>query len=125
MKPFALLTGPILALALVATPMVAQDAEVPETPEVEDAPSFLEEGAKLFLRSLIDEMEPALQGMAEGMENFAAEIQPMLRELVRLMDNVTDYHAPEMLPNGDIIIRKRLPGEEIDREIGPDGEIDL
>jgi hypothetical protein len=112
-----------LALTLAVTPVAAQDAEVPEADE--DAPSLFEESARLFFRSLIEEMEPALEGMAEGMEDFAAQMEPYLRDLARLMDNITDYHAPEVLPNGDIIIRKRKPGEELRPEFGSRGEIDI
>jgi hypothetical protein len=43
------------------------------------------------------------------------------------MGSVTNYHAPEILPNGDIIIRKRQTGEGLDpgEEFGPGGDIEL
>jgi hypothetical protein len=110
-------------MVLAAAPAAA---DTPLLPDVGgDPPSLFEEGARKFFEALIDEMEPALQGMAEGMEEFAGKMEPMLRDLVRMMGSVTDYHAPELLPNGDIIIRKRLPGEELDPEFGPDGDIEI
>lgn len=41
------------------------------------------------------------------MKDFAAEIAPMAERLQTLIDDLDAYEAPEMLPNGDIIIRRR------------------
>lgn len=110
-----------LLLALAAPPLAADEAE-PPAGDVEEGMSLLEEGAKLLFRGLVEEMEPAMREMAEGMEEFAANLEPMLRELVRLMDDLSAYHLPERLPNGDIIIRKKRPGEF---EFGPGGETEI
>ncbi len=105
--------APLLIVALMSSgPALAQDPlPMPPEPEGEvgEGLSLLEEGAKLLLRGLMQEMEPALQGMAEGMEEFAGAVEPMLRDLSRMMGDLSNYHAPEMLPNGDIIIRRKLP----------------
>lgn len=82
--------------------------------------SLLERGMRLFFRGLMDEMEPAMRDMAEGMDEFVANVEPMLRELRRLMDDLTNYHPPERLPNGDIIIRRKTP-----EEMAPEGEIEI
>ena len=37
---------------------------------------------------------------------------PMLAELSALIDDVSMYEMPEILPNGDIIIRRRPPEPE-------------
>jgi len=105
-----------LVLALAAPPAAADEAVPPE------GMSLLEEGAKLIFRGLAEEMEPAMREMAEGMEDFAANLGPMLRELSRLMQDLSSYHLPERLPNGDIIIRRKRPGGP---EFGPGGEIEI
>ncbi len=80
--------------------------------------SLLEQGAKIFLRGLMAEVEPALDDMAQALQ----DAEPMLRELLALVDNIDDYNAPEVLPNGDILIRKKTP-QDIAAE--PTGEIEL
>lgn len=53
--------------------------------------SLIEQGARLLLRGLMAEMEPKL------------------RELERTLDDFGAYHPPEILPNGDIILRRKVP----------------
>lgn len=91
----------IIALALTLSPAMAQDADT------EKGLSLLEEGAGLMLRGLMADMEPAMQDMAEAL----AQAEPMLRDLLSQMDDLTNYHAPEVLPNGDILIRRKLAVE--------------
>ena len=47
---------------------------------------------------------------------------PAMVELLGKIDDLSAYHPPEMLPNGDIIIRRKMP-EEI--EDAPEDEIDI
>ncbi len=65
---------------------------------------LMAEALRLFMRGLIEEMEPAVDGI-EG-----------------LLDDLGAYHAPEVLPNGDIIIRRKRP---LDPEVGEEGEVEL
>ncbi|MBS0125208.1 hypothetical protein [Thetidibacter halocola] len=110
------------AACLTATPLAAQD-------EGDQGLSLMEEGARLFFRGLMSEMEPALrelEGMADEMrpaiEDFAREMGPALRDLMGKVEDWSLYEPPEILPNGDIIIRRKpdpappLPegGEEIE-----------
>lgn len=110
------------SLGLAALPLGAGELapELAPEPGPDDAPSGFDDGLGLFFRQLIEEMEPAMRDLAGEMEAFASGMEPMLRELARRMRDVTDYEPPEMLPNGDIIIRKRRPDE-----FGPGGEIEL
>ncbi|MFW2544089.1 hypothetical protein ACN2XU_15755 [Primorskyibacter sp. 2E107] len=113
--------APFFVLAMLAAPVMAQEPE-------ENGPSLMEEGMKLFMRGLMTEMEPALkelEGMAEEarpfLDDFAREMGPALRDLMGQVQDWSAYHPPEMLPNGDIILRKKTPdavetpeGEEIE-----------
>lgn len=122
----------ILALALCAP--LAAAAEEPPKPEQPESggPSLMEEGAKLFLRGLMTEMEPALDGMAEALEEarpWLEDLGPQLTDLVRLMGDIRHYEGPVMLPNGDILIRRRPDAPPLTPEgprlPGPNGEIEL
>jgi hypothetical protein len=112
-----------LGASLIMSSGSAQEAE-------EDGFSLMEEGAKLFFEGIMREMEPALEeleGLARDMEpalrEFAQEMGPALRGLLDDVEDWSSYHPPEMLPNGDIILRKKSP-EEL-AEPAPDGEIEL
>jgi hypothetical protein len=97
-----------LALCLAATPCLSETpADPPADPEVEQGFSLMEEGAKLLLRGLASRMEPALKDMGAAM----AEMEPKLREVLALIDDLRNYHAPERLENGDILIRRKTPAE--------------
>ena len=102
----------IAILALTSAPAQAQDEE--------RGLSLMERGAQMFLDGIMREMEPAmkdLQGLAEEMEpalrGFLDEMGPAFAELLGQIEDFSAYHAPEMLPNGDIILRKKRPDEMI------------
>ena len=74
----------------------------------------MERGAQLFMEGILKEMEPAIEefeGLADKMgpalKMFADEMGPKLAEILEQVDDWTAYQAPEMLPNGDIIIRRK------------------
>jgi hypothetical protein len=93
-----------LAVAPVAAVAQGEDGGS----DVEEGFSLFEEGARLILRGLMAEMEPAL------------------RDLERVIEGLDAYEAPEVLPNGDIIIRRKRPLEpEGDIEVDPGGEVEL
>ena len=52
------------------------------------------------------------------------EIVPALRELEGALQDWNAYHPPEILPNGDIIIRRKQP-KSPEPELSEDGEIEL
>ncbi|NGM45367.1 hypothetical protein G5B31_07440 [Rhodobacter sp. SGA-6-6] len=122
----------ILALALCA-PLAAAAEEPPKPGQPQDSgTSLMEEGARLLLRGLMTEMEPALDGMAKALEEakpWLEDLGPQLTELVRLMGDIRNYEMPVMLPNGDILIRRRLDAPPLTPEgpqlPGPNGEIEL
>ncbi|MCA0938354.1 hypothetical protein CLG85_013150 [Yangia mangrovi] len=140
--PFALAACLIAApLAPLATPAFSQAADTPGESEdtLDNGPGLMERGADMFLRGLRDELDPALQdlkGLADRMgpalQSFVDEMGPAMAQLSEQIEDWTLYEAPEMLPNGDILIRRR---EKLDPEApeaapempeaGPGGEIEL
>lgn len=99
----------LLALSLaLASPALSQTT--PKGGEVEEGFSLMEEGAKLLLKGLMSEMEPALDEMGKAlsdMEPALKVLQPKMLELLALVDDLTNYQAPERLENGDILIRRK------------------
>ena len=121
----ALILTAVLLSALHAAPAAPQDA-----PEAEGR-SLIEEGARLLFEGLRREMGAALEGVrerAEDMEpalrDFAAQMGPALRDLMDKIGDLRAYHPPEVLPNGDIILRRKTP-QELEAEPLPDGEIEI
>ncbi|RBI86819.1 hypothetical protein DRV85_04440 [Rhodosalinus halophilus] len=122
----------LLAVCLAAAPAAAQES-APETSEEEDGLSLMEEGARLFFRGIMSELDPALrelEGLTRELEpavrDFAREMGPALRDLLGRVEDWSAYHPPEMLPNGDIIMRRKEPLEEPPAETeAPSGPVDL
>ncbi len=94
-----------LVALLTVTPTFAQET-VP-SPEVEEGFSMMEQGVKLLFKGLMAGMEPAMDDMSRAL----TEMQPALKDLMAMIGDIDNYHAPEMLENGDIIIRRKLPSE--------------
>jgi len=119
-------TATVLALTaamLVGTPPALAQEE-------QDGRSLMEEGAQLFWDGLRRELGPALEGLrdrADEMEpalrDFAERMGPALADILDKMGDLSAYHPPEMLPNGDIILRRKTP-QEIEEE-SPEGEIEI
>lgn len=118
-----------LCLCLAAGPVLAEDAPLPKAED--DGFSLMEEGMKLVMRGMMTEMQPALDEMGQAldeMEPHLKELGPKLRQLIALIDDIKNYDAPVMLPNGDILIRRNaplLPKPDILPQPGPNGEIEL
>ncbi len=90
----------LLAVLIAAAP-AAGAQERPDSDDrgdLAEGADLLEQGARLLLRGLMQELAPALREMESG-----------LRDLEALMGDLSLYHAPEILPNGDILIRRRMP----------------
>lgn len=104
MRP--ILPSALLAAALLAAPLAAQTA--PETSgdgEISGGLDLLGQGAQALLRGLMQEIDPALRSLQEGVEGLG----PMFTTLTGLIGDVRHYETPERLPNGDILIRRK-PG---------------
>ncbi|WP_050602891.1 hypothetical protein [Ruegeria sp. 6PALISEP08] len=109
---------------------------MPSSAQEDTDKSLMEQGAELFFEGLRKEMEPALDdllGLADefgpAMQSFLQEMGPALAELAAQVKDWSAYEAPEILPNGDIIIRKKpvedLPEPESKDEEIPEGTTDI
>lgn len=119
MKQIAMTATLALALALPA------QADEKNTDE---GFSLMERGARLLFEGLVQDMEPALremEGLTDQLEpalrGFVENMGPALGDFLGQVDNFSKYHAPEILPNGDIILRRKSPEEMTP----PEGEVDL
>ncbi len=106
-----IITAPLFALML-ATPALGQDE-----------PSLMERGAKQFFEGLMQEMAPALDELTQLMEDagpalqeFMAEMGPKLSAVLEEVEDWSQYEAPEVQPNGDIIIRRKPDAPELTPE---------
>ncbi len=100
----------LVALSL-ATPLAAQEDPAPDE---ERGLSLMERGARMLMEGLMRELEPALEGLEDVgpmFRDFAQEMGPALADIIREVKDWSVYHPPEMLPNGDIIIRRKTPDE--------------
>ncbi len=88
-------------VSLVLTLMVA--CATSTAAQDDDGSSLMERGAQQFLEGLLQEMEPAWRELQDFMDAMGPA-------MIELMDEVKDwsaYEPPEVLENGDIIIRRK------------------
>lgn len=124
----------ILAATLAATPLAATAEN-----QTAEGLSLMERGALMVLESLLEEAEPTISDFAETMQELGPQMRelgethgPQLRELLTEMgddlllfmhrvDDLRHYQAPEFLPNGDIILRRKPNAPSFE----PEGAVDL
>ena len=109
MKSFVYIAALAFVLALPAT---AQEM-VQEQPQ-QDERSLMQRGFEMFFEGLLNEVEPLKEDLNQLTENLEPSLRalieefgPVLRDLAGKIDDATRYEAPEVLPNGDIIIRRK------------------
>ncbi len=128
----------ILALPIALSPLAlpAQDLPAPVSPpagEMDQGMSLLEEGAKLFLRGLMTEVEPRMQEMQKGLDDLGTKMgsaldqaQPWITALSSMVDDFGNYDPPERLPNGDILMRRKPGSPPLGKEdLPPAPQTDL
>ncbi|MDF2234508.1 hypothetical protein P2H44_18260 [Albimonas sp. CAU 1670] len=122
-RPPARRARPTLALAalLAAAPALlapslapAQQAQSPDQPPAA-APEAEDDGWLPEIPGL-DEMTGAAR---EAIERLRLELGPALRQMRDAIAMLDDYGAPEMLPNGDILIPRKEPAAELDPDAAP------
>lgn len=84
MKQFTAIT---VAAFLAASPIHADDSKSPLPTE--------------------DELQQLGELAESWMKRFSEKVSPMVEQLKGMVDDLNAYQAPEMLPNGDIIIRRK------------------
>jgi len=96
----------LIGALTLATPALAEDEG--------EGKSLMQQGAELFLRGLTEQMEPAIddlkaltEDMGPQMLEFFSQMGPAFGELIDEVEDWSIYEAPEVLPNGDIIIRRK------------------
>ncbi|MHA3914241.1 hypothetical protein [Halovulum sp. GXIMD14793] len=96
----------ILALTFAITlagPALTQD----EKPPVEQR-HFLDRYLEDRMRDLAEELQRELtENLQPELERLMGEMLPRLRELTELVGGLQYYEMPEILPNGDILIRRK------------------
>lgn len=99
-----------VAAALLCVPAMAEDAPEGDMGEGLD---LMEEGARMLMRGLMSEMEPALDALRDNVEQmgpalgeFVQSVGPAFGALLERIDDLRYYESPEILPNGDIIMRR-------------------
>lgn len=100
----------LLAFLLVTGPACAEEPRS----DVEEGSSLMQEGAKLLFRGL----------MADAMEDLGPTLNTM-EGLARVIGDIDQFQPPEVLPNGDVILRRKVPLVPGRPEPGPEGDIDL
>lgn len=102
MKRIALYTT--AALLAISPAVQAQNTDWPEL--------------RQFLERFAEESQ-------EMLDDWAEDIAPLLEGLRNKVDDLSLYEPPEILPNGDIIIRRKPDTPEDKSETTPEGTIDL
>ncbi len=96
----------ILCLAL-ASPVLAQQSPIEEPDE--NGLDLIERGTRQLFNRFMEEIGP--------------EMQELRDDLKGALDDLSVYHPPEVLPNGDIIIRRKVPLDPVIEEDGEEIEL--
>jgi hypothetical protein len=84
-----------LAILLLAAPAGAQEEET--NPDLREGAEMMSEAFRLLLDGLSKEVEPLTEAW---------------RDMLQDLEELPEYEKPEMLPNGDIILRRKVPLDE-------------
>ncbi|PJE29091.1 hypothetical protein SAMN06297129_1034 [Pseudooceanicola antarcticus] len=130
-----LLAIPLCALLLSPLPALAQDDPAPEPESGSENSQLMREGLRLLFEGLSGGLDETLEDMGEAaseaapkLRDFVARMGPALIEALGKVGDLANYEAPVVLPNGDILIKRKdeapdylppVPGEN------PDGSVDL
>ena len=91
---------PLMLVVLMTEPVKAEDSSVSERLDL------MGQGLSLLFEGLTREAGPMLG-------DTLAQLRPLLEDLAKMIDDLSAYEAPEILPNGDIIIRRKSNAPEL------------
>lgn len=119
---------PVILAAVFAAPLPLA-AEAPKG----DGRDLMERGLELFFDGLRGEMDPVLKdleafiaGAGPALQSFVEEMGPALRKLMEDVQDWSVYEPPVVLPNGDILIRRKPEPHSYDGgKVSPQGEVEL
>ena len=98
---------------MLVLPVQAEDEGAP--PTAEESTPRLYDLFEQMLRGFMTEVEPQMRELERGF----SEMEPELQRFLQRLRDMTQFHPPEILPNGDILIRRRQADEvvpELDEE---------
>lgn len=129
--PFRALRRPVAGLGLAAllaaaAPSGFWTADAHAEPRWAQEPPlpFVEEVEEPFDEPLLDE-DVLEEEARRAIERFLDLLGPMIERFGVMLDDLPAYHAPEILPNGDILIRRKRPEERRRPRTEDEGPIDL
>ena len=96
------------AIAFASSAMAEPDPQPTASPL---APAHAAEAPSRVNEELFEEFQLP-EETREAIEGFSAMIAPMLDRLGAMFEDLPQYEAPEILPNGDIIIRRKRAEDE-------------
>lgn len=124
----------VTAALVLAGPAIAQPQPVPPdctpfTRGCDRMPRLFEDLGRDFgplFRDLERELMPRIEGLGREvqpyLDRFGAVVEPYLSDLADMLGDLSRWEAPEVLPNGDILIRRRPdvpPGDDQSDESDP------
>ena len=109
-------------LALAAALLAASATAAPAQPTDDDEFRLPEmEQMDRTMRDLMEDLEPAFDEMFRTLQPAFEDIIDYMRGF-EVIDDPRHYEVPEVLPNGDIIIRRRDDAPPFDPEAPEDHE---
>jgi hypothetical protein len=104
----------LIAALSCATPALAEGEN-----QMHEGLGQLSEGSRLLMEGLLGELAPLM----EDLEGLGTEMLPLMESLRKQLgdafEGLNAYHAPEVLPNGDIILRKKETAPPPNQEEAP------
>lgn len=129
---------PVFAPARRAAMALALAAALAQPAAAEEAPGWIEQIITGLIGQVLKDAAPALEDLERDFGALAQSLEPTMRNMADLVDDIGNYAPPERLENGDILIRRRagappppplpdlaLPEPEEGADAAPKGQISL
>lgn len=119
----------ILLVLALSVPLALPLSALAQAPQETPPPSSkMQDGLRQFLEGLSDGVGELTDRTGPALENFLRQMGPAFEDILGEIKDFSKYEAPQVLPNGDILIRRKdeapqylppVPGEN------SDGSVDL